>query len=269
MIKYKIIYKFNNGTSEDDTNFDNYFETRDDADLAGMAAMSLRENNIRDFEIKEVEVEVPDNVISKEVSNTTGNDVRFCFKCGANISPGIVFCPYCGTPLNEQGQNVNAVSNTGYGYSNNRAGVASSYDATKNIYMVLCLIGGISCLAGLFLPYVSASFLGTSISKSLQELTNSGGDFPIFVAVAAIGIVLALFKQFLGCSIDGILFIVFHNIDTKDYWSNISSSSSAAFASKGVGYYAMLGGAACLILFGLVGSIEKIKYKHSLKGKEK
>ena len=253
MKKYKIIYQFLNGTTEEDNNLGNYFATRDEANSAGMVAMNHNENNIRGFEIVECEAMVP--------ANANNNDIRYCFKCGSSLSAGVLFCPYCGTPLKEQGNTYRSQPDTRYEPTNNRVGVVSSYDSTKTLFMVLCLASSIACLVGLFMPYVSASLLGSSISKSLQELTNGEGDFPIFVAVAVVGIVLSLFKEFFGCVLDGIAFLVVHSIDTDEYWSGLSGS----IASKGVGYYVMVGGAIFLIIFGITGFVEKIKYKLSLK----
>lgn len=251
MNKYKIIYHFKDGTIEEDNNLGNYFETQDEADAAGMEALYHKDNNIRDFEIVDSETLIP--------ANTTSNEIRYCFKCGSNLSTGISFCPYCGTPLKEQGNSSQSQTDDNrYEPTYNDASAGSGYEITKTLFMVLCLAGGIACFAGIFLPYVSASFLGTSLSASLQELMKGEGDFPIFVAVAVIGIVLAMFKLFLGCAIDGVLFIIIHSIDTQDYWKELSGS----YVSKGAGYYAMIGGAICLIIFGITGSVEKMKYKH-------
>lgn len=253
MNKYKIIYHFNDGTTDEDNNSGNYFTTREKAYAAGMLLLNQDEFNIHNFEIVEIATTMP--------VSTTYNDIHYCYKCGSELGAGVLFCPYCGTPLKKPVNNSRLQPDDNHESKINRVPTGSSYDSTKTLFMVLCLIGSTACLAGIFMPYVSTSFLGSSISKSLQELTNSGGDFPFFVAIAVLGIVLSFFKNFLGCVIDGVAFIVLHSFDTKDYWSRLSGT----IASKGVGYYAMVGGAICLILFGLVGFVENIKYKRSLK----
>lgn len=248
MSKYKIIYHYNDGTSDEDTNLGNYFPTRDEADSAGMMAISHKENNLRDFEIVELDTEGN----TSNIINRTDNDVRYCYKCGSSISAGIAFCPYCGTPLNEQQYGLPSNYNE-HGWDDNDK--ETSYHFTKTLFMVLCLLSSIACLAGLFMPYVSAYI----ISVSLQDLTKGEGDFPLFIAVAVIGMVFAAFKLFLGCALDGILFFVIHSIDTNVYWSEISSVG--AYVNKGIGFYAITGGAICLTVFGITGFVEKIRYK--------
>ena len=127
------------------------------------------------------------------------------------------------------------------------------------VFMVLVLIGGIMCVAGVFLPFVKASVWAYNVEYSFQDLAKS--DYVIFIAAGALCVLFGLFKLYLLDTLGGILYAIMLYVDSHDYWENIKSDSRGAMASKGAGYYCMLIGCIILIVFGLSGFIMKMKNK--------
>ena len=127
------------------------------------------------------------------------------------------------------------------------------------IMMIISIVGGVMCVLGVFLPYISASALGFHMEKTFKELAVE--DYVIFVAVGVISIVFSFFKKFIGTFLTGIAYIVCYYIDTTDYWENIRRESSGAFVSKGTGLYCMIGGAIIVMIFGIAGFVAKMQEK--------
>ena len=139
------------------------------------------------------------------------------------------------------------------------AGTNSGMPGSMIAFMILTLIGGILCVAGVFLPYVKASAWVYNVEYSFQDLAKS--DFVIFVAVGAICVLFGVLRLFLLDTLGGILYAIMLYVDSHDYWENLRSNSYGAMASKGAGYYCMLIGCIMLIVFGLSGFIIKLKNK--------
>ena len=184
-----------------------------------------------------------------------------CSNCGEAYEGNPRFCPNCGAPLNpEDAQATNNMYNRPQNVPA-AAGTNSGTPGSTIAFMILTLIGGIMCVAGVFLPYVKATAWVYNVEYSFQDLAKS--DYVIFVAVGAICVVFGLFKLYLLGALGGILYAIMFYVDSHDYWENLKSDSRGAMASKGAGYYCMLIGCIILIVFGLSGFIMKLKNKKS------
>lgn len=184
-----------------------------------------------------------------------------CTNCGEAYEGNPRFCPNCGAPLNaEDAQAVNNV----YNRPQNMSATANTNSGTSGstiAFMILTLIGGIMCVAGVFLPYVKASAWVYNVEYSFQDLAK--GDYVIFIAVGALCVLFGLFKLYLLDTLGGILYAIMFYVDSHSYWEHLRSDSNGAMASKGAGYYCMLIGCIMLIVFGLSGFIMKLKNKKS------
>lgn len=186
----------------------------------------------------------------------------FCMKCGKELQDDAVFCPFCGYKSGARTENVErqvGYININDFQENYRRMSRPEPSQTPTIMMILAVIGGAMCVLGVFLPYISASALGSHMEKTFKELAVQ--DYIIFVAVGAISIALSLFKKFIGTVLTGIIYMVCYYIDTTDYWETIRNESGGVFVSKGIGLYCMIGGAIAVILFGIIGFATKLQNK--------
>ena len=108
----------------------------------------------------------------------------------------------------------------------------------SSIYKVFELIGGIMCVIGIFLPYVTATFFGMAFRKSFFEM--AGGDQFLSLGIAVVGIIAALRKQHFQTAMTGIIYGVFFYPRSVEYFSNVFKSEYGAMVSKGSGFYLMV-----------------------------
>lgn len=125
----------------------------------------------------------------------------------------------------------------------------------KNLCLFASVLVGISA----FLPYISVSFLGSSLSKSLFD----GGDGIIIIIIAVIALICSFSEKYIPVILMGAaslcLFFVENNSVTLSL-SKVDQASAAIAKSmiqNGAGYYCLLIGSIALILFGILANNEK------------
>ncbi len=127
----------------------------------------------------------------------------------------------------------------------------------KNLCIIASLVIGLSA----FLPYLSVSFFGASMSKSLLD----GGDGYIVIAIAVIALICCFTEKYIPAVIMGLaslgLFFVENNNITTSLNSSTTDKTSAALVKSmiqnGAGYYCLLIGSVALILFAILAYKEK------------
>lgn len=125
----------------------------------------------------------------------------------------------------------------------------------KNLCLFASVLVGISA----FLPYISVSFLGSSLSKSLFD----GGDGIFIIIIAAIALICSLSEKYVPVILMGAASFVLFFVENSSVTSSLSKAdrASAAIAKSmiqnGAGYYCLLIGSIALILFGYLANNEK------------
>ncbi len=169
----------------------------------------------------------------------------FCHNCGKEIPEGAQFCTNCGTPVGAPAPASEPV-----------VPVATAKKSKMNIIGIIA--GAVVALAA-FLPFVSVSFFGTTMSKSLMN----GGDGILYLIVAALAILFACLGKNIIVGITGVISLVLFFIENSslndvakdDYLGELASS----LVQKGAGYYLILIGSIALIVAGVVGFMQKKK----------
>ena len=125
----------------------------------------------------------------------------------------------------------------------------------KNLCLLASVIVGISA----FLPYISVSFLGSSLSKSLFD----GGDGIIIIIIAVIALICSFSEKYIPVILMGAASLGLFFVENNSVTSSLSKvdQASAAIAKSmiqnGTGYYCLLIGSIALILFGILANNEK------------
>ncbi len=125
----------------------------------------------------------------------------------------------------------------------------------KNLCLFASVLVGISA----FLPYISVSFLGSSLSKSLFD----GGDGIFIIIIAVIALICSLSEKYVPVIFMGAASFVLFFVENSSVTSSLSKvdRASAAIAKSmiqnGAGYYCLLIGSIALILFGYLTNNEK------------
>ena len=125
--------------------------------------------------------------------------------------------------------------------------------------MAACIISAIAVAVSTFLPYISATIFGSSLSKSLIE-----GDGIFFIVLAAIALICSITKAFAGTTVFGVIILglfAFENLNTSNTLN--SAGEYAALAKSmiqyGAGYYILLIASIALIGFAIFGICTKKK----------
>lgn len=180
----------------------------------------------------------------------------FCHNCGKEIPEGAQFCTNCGTPVGGTSPAENSAATP---VSATTAPAAAGKKSKMN--MIGIIAGAVVALAT-FLPFVSVSVFGTSISQSLMD----GGDGIIYLIVAAVAIVCAALGFNIVVIITGMISLILFFIENSSLKDVTSDSYLGELASsliqKGAGYYLILIGSIALIVAGVMGIMQK-KRKNS------
>ena len=186
--------------------------------------------------------------------------MAYCIKCGQELKADDIFCPNCGTAVeqstNSQKQSfaqnasqmqsqakntLNDIKNTTMDFiSNDKSGFVDKFIKQNNVVgIVSCLLIILGCL----LPFASVSVFGYSQSVSLL---GDGKDGIIFLIASIITIVMILIKKDLLALIAGLItggLGIYEIVYTNDQLGSYSS-----MVDKGMGYYLLLIGAIVLIV---------------------
>ena len=121
----------------------------------------------------------------------------------------------------------------------------------KNICIIACIIIAVSA----FLPYLSASFLGASLSKSLID----GGDGIFVIIIAAIALLCTFKEKYVPVIVCGAASLALFFLENTNIENNMRGANDFARAmlQKGTGYYLLLGGSIALIVFAFMARSEK------------
>ncbi len=125
----------------------------------------------------------------------------------------------------------------------------------KNLCVISSLVIGISA----FLPYLTVSFFGSTLSKSLLD----GGDGYVVIVIAAIALICSFAKKYIpavimGVASIGLFFLENHNVASNlNTGDSMSSAIAKSMIQNSAGYYCLLIGSIALILFGVLAYKEK------------
>ena len=125
----------------------------------------------------------------------------------------------------------------------------------KNLCVISSLVVGISA----FLPYLSVSLFGSSLSKSLID----GGDGYIVIIIAAIALISSFSEKYIPTFIMGIASLGLFFLENNHVASNLNTVDSRTSAiaksmlQNSAGYYCLLIGSIALIIFGVLAYKEK------------
>ena len=164
--------------------------------------------------------------------------MNFCTKCGNKLSPGNNFCTQCGTQIRNNGNN-NYQPQIIYVKDNN-----SSSSAKIFLYITIAL-SIIAC----FLPIVSVSILGYSISYNYVYNQGRTADGIIIVVFQLLSIILlacntkipVIIMQLLSCSIFGyFIFRLFTSFEETFVSSSSYFNANNIYNFLGVGFYLLL-----------------------------
>ena len=125
----------------------------------------------------------------------------------------------------------------------------------KALCIIACLIIGISN----FFPFLQASFFGTTIAKSLAD----GGDGYIILVIAVIALIFSACGKYIPSIILGVISFGFFILENANVSSNLGEGSGYARAmlQNGLGYYLLLIGSILLVVFSVMGLVDKKKEK--------
>ena len=132
----------------------------------------------------------------------------FCTHCGSNVPDGTKFCTHCGAvmgsarpaapvpPPNTRPSSTPYQPEPGYGAPRQTPYVAP-YTAAQKVfgsrYMnPVALVGAFLILIGIFLPFITASELGYSISISFFECATQSGNFLLWLVILAVPVLVVL-----------------------------------------------------------------------------
>lgn len=106
-----------------------------------------------------------------------------------------------------------------------------------------------------FFPYLSVSFLGTAVSKSLID----GGDGYIILGIAVIGLICSTCGKYIPSIIVGVVSFVFFILENNTVSANMGEANEMAKAmlQKGAGYYMLVIGSILLVVFSIMGLCDK------------
>ena len=125
----------------------------------------------------------------------------------------------------------------------------------KNLCVFASLVVGISA----FLPYLSVSFFGSSLSKSLID----GGDGYIVIVIAVIALICSFAEKYIPAIIMGVASLGLFFLENSNVSASLNTGNSTSTAiaksmiQNNAGYYCLLIGSVALILFGILARKEK------------
>ena len=162
----------------------------------------------------------------------------FCQSCGKEISNDLNFCIYCGSPITRDNSSRIRPPLTNY--------------QTKSKINKWGIVASVAILLSAFLPYVSVSFLGSTMSICLMDSYLGY----LFIVLASVGVLFSLIGFNIILIIDGvastvIFFVVNSNLGGSD--DDALSQLAASMLQKSVGYYLLLLGSIGLIAAGIYG----------------
>ena len=191
--------------------------------------------------------------------------MKKCNKCGIIVQDDFFTCPNCKgvsftqTDIEDTSQkdDMSAIKSFTGSEFKGSSGAKSDHATELLILRVLQIVGSCLCLIGLFLPFIKVTFLGTVMQKPFNELATN--DVYIFAVIAIVGLIFACLGKHLIPAIAGAIYGVVLYLDTYEYFENIRQSEYGSFASKGVGFYCMVGGIILMIVCGAVATYLKHK----------
>ena len=151
----------------------------------------------------------------------------YCPKCGAEIEENSTQCSACNEIIA-----MNTVKETNV--------------KKKNI--PACITAGLLALSAI-LPFVSVSFLGTNISKSLLD----GGDGIFFIIIAIISLILALKNKNVGVIVTGIIATLLAAFEIGHMNSILGDNEYSVLVQKGLGFYLLIISSIGIIITGVIG----------------
>ncbi len=186
-------------------------------------------------------------------NNNRKQGVFYCSNCGARVGMNDSFCPICGNRIDsriyeDESYYVEEKANTDVNkeYDNGSDGSTTG----RNIGV----IGALSIIASVFLPFVSYSILG--FGESIQLIERDDGIIFLISGIIALLIfcsekkVLSLIASFVLC---GLAYFEYQGtIETLDEMGLL-----AGLVHKQAGFYLMIVGAAFLALGAIVNLFDK------------
>lgn len=126
---------------------------------------------------------------------------------------------------------------------------------TFPVFKFLCIAAALIIGLSVLFSYFSVSALGYSLSVN----TMDSGDGLIILIVALAAIVCAFIDQYLPVLITGIVSLALFFLENERLLKGIRDLGSLArsLINNGPGYYCLLIGSAALIVFSVLGLVEK------------
>ena len=127
----------------------------------------------------------------------------------------------------------------------------------KSLCILSCILVGIS----VFFPYISVSFFGASMSKSLID----GSDGIIIIIIAVIALICSACEKYIPSIINGILAFLIFVLENANVSSNLGEGNELArsMLQNGAGYYMLLIGSIALVFFSIIGLKDRKKINSS------
>ena len=120
----------------------------------------------------------------------------------------------------------------------------------------LCIFASLVIGISVFFPYLSASFLGSTMSKALIDAT----DGYIILAIAAVGLLASVFEKYILSLVAGAASLIAFFIENGSLskgmagMDSLSAELAKSMLQNGMGYYLLLIGSIALILFSILGA---------------
>ena len=181
-----------------------------------------------------------------------------CYKCGTCSNDNMNFCPCCGNNLKTQSPqmiiypcpicnspnayNADFCPKCGYQYYN-------EYNKKRKIN-IFAIIGSLLYGTSIFLPIISGSFWGTSVSKTLIE---GGTDLLFILVIALLALDFSIVGKNLINIIVGFVGICFSIIEVSYVLDIIKESEYGNFYSVGIGIYVMFIGSIIIFIGSMIG----------------
>ena len=122
------------------------------------------------------------------------DEIKFCFKCGANVPEGSAFCPECGASLT--GNNDNRTEYTAVPTKSAQNADGGIVPILIMIYGVLAIIGGLLVI----IVGISVDSLINMMEAAVEQGTISAEEYELFVE-------LTKSLNMLACTLIGVLLI--------------------------------------------------------------
>ena len=127
---------------------------------------------------------------------------------------------------------------------------------------ILCVLGAIAVIVGAVVPYLS--IYGESVSLCDDGIKDIGLiTGPVFIAVAVIGLILAVIRIPVGSLVAGVVALALSIKNGSDNELKLAMDFVNAFgmeAKFGIGHYLLIAGSALMVIGGMLPLFKKSQY---------